>query len=162
MLMPFSVSFITALYSYRYYSNNRDTINSVYINYKLSYLRQIVKLSEYIGYVSNESMELWRKIVLGDTYDDKGKEFMLTLVNFLDRLTLINLVYYKEEFTRKLLVYLLFINNFLFIVNVLMMFTRLFIDLSSLMWGINIVILFTFYYWKNYINKLLDFKKIFD
>jgi len=52
------------------------------------------------------------------------------------------------------------INNFLFIVNVLMMFTRLFIDLSSLMWGINIVILFTFYYWKNYINKLLDFKKI--
>jgi hypothetical protein len=105
-------------------------------------------------------MELWRKIVLGDTYDDKGKEFMLTLINFLDRLTLINLVYYKEEFTRKLLVYLLLINNFLFIVNVLMMFTRLFIDLSSLMWGINIVILFTFYYWKNYTNKLLDFKKI--
>jgi len=107
-------------------------------------------------------MELRRKIVLGDTYDDKGKEFMLTLVNFLDRLTLINLVYYKEEFTRKLLVYLLLINNFLFIVNVLMMFTRLFIDLSSLMWGVNIVILFTFYYWKNYINKLFDFKKIFD
>ncbi|MEJ2781116.1 hypothetical protein WIW89_09535 [Stygiolobus sp. CP850M] len=105
-------------------------------------------------------MELWRKIVLGDTYDDKGKEFMLTLINFLDRLTLINSVYYKEEFTRKLLVYLLLINNFLFIVNVLMMFTRLFIDLSSLMWGINIVILFTFYYWKNYTNKLLDFKKI--
>ncbi|MEJ2771876.1 MULTISPECIES: hypothetical protein [unclassified Stygiolobus] len=105
-------------------------------------------------------MELWRKIVLGDTYDDKGKEFMLTLINFLDSLTLINSVYYKEEFTRKLLVYLLLINNFLFIVNVLMMFTRLFIDLSSLMWGINIVILFTFYYWKNYTNKLLDFKKI--
>ena len=89
------------------------------MNYKLSYLRQIVKLSEYIGYVSNESMELWRKIVLGDTYDDKGKEFLFTLVNFLDRLTLINLVYYKEEFTRKLLVYQLLINNFLlFIVNV--------------------------------------------
>gem|GEM_PF-4986190 len=84
----------------------------------------------------------------------------MILVNFLDRPTLINLVYYKEEFTRKLLVYLLLINNFLFIVNVLMMFTRLFIDLFSLMWGINIVILFTFYYWKNYINKLLDFKKI--
>jgi len=49
------------------------------MNYKLSYLRQIVKLSEYICYASNESMELWRKIVLGDTYYDKGKEFLFTL-----------------------------------------------------------------------------------
>ncbi|BCU69036.1 hypothetical protein [Stygiolobus caldivivus] len=165
LIIPFSISLTLTYVSYSYYSKNKELIYSTYINSKISYLRQILKLSEYVGYVSEQSIEIWNKIISGDISDNKGKETMITLANFLDRLTLVNLVYEKEEFMRKILTYLSAVNSSTFligIISIIFVTSNLNLIFTALMSSISILMIFVWYFWKKYIDKIINFKKIYE